>query len=66
MDITHGVVSREHIEKKEEIDKRIDAFINRLSDDWETVTSFDENLKRFMSSNRIREEVKELVYKAIE
>ncbi len=66
LDISDGVVSREHIEKKEEIDKRIEAFISRLSDDWETVTSFDENLKRFMSSNRIRKEVKELVYKAIE
>ena len=66
LDISDGVVSREHIEKKEEIDKRIEAFISRLSDDWETVTSFDENLKRFMSSNRIRKEVTELVYKAID
>lgn len=66
LDIEEGVVSRQHIEKREEIDKRIEAFISRLSDDWEVVVSFEENLKRFLATNRVRRSVVELIYKAID
>jgi DNA repair exonuclease SbcCD nuclease subunit len=61
-----GVVSREHIGAKEEREKRMDAFIQRLSDEWEVSISFEENLKRFISVNRIRKEVIDLVHKAME
>lgn len=64
--IQEGVVSRTHIEKREERDKRMDAFIEKLSDEWEVSVSFEENLKRFISSNTIRKQVVALVYKAIE
>ena len=64
--IKKGVVSRDHIEKKEQLDKRIEAFIGRLSSDWETVTSFEENLKRFFASNWVRKSVSNLIYKAID
>lgn len=61
-----GVVSRKHIEVKEEREKRMDAFISRLTDEWEVSISFEENLKRFISSNRIRKSVVDLLYKAME
>lgn len=61
-----GVVSREHIEAREERDKRIDAFISRLTDEWEASISFEDNLKRFVTSNRIRKSVVELIHKAME
>ncbi len=61
-----GAVSREHIEVKEERDKRIDAFVSRLSDEWEVGLSFEENLKRFISSNQLRKSVVDLIYKALE
>jgi len=60
-----GVVSREHLQVKEERDKRIDAFIARLSNEWEVSISFEENLKRFISSNRLRKSVVDLLIKAI-
>lgn len=63
--IEKGVISRDHIEVAEERNKRLDAFISRLSDDWEVSVSFEENLKRFTSSNTIRKSVVDLVYKAI-
>lgn len=60
------VVSREHIEEKEQRDQRIDAFISRLSDTWEVGLSFEENLKRFIGSNQLRKPVIDLLYKALE
>jgi DNA repair exonuclease SbcCD nuclease subunit len=66
LDIPEGVVSRDHIEKKEQIDKRMEAFISRLSDEWDVSISFEDNLERFFSSNHVKKSVKELVYKAID
>ena len=64
--IRENVISRDHIQKREDRDKRMDAFIERLSEDWEVSISFEENLKRFISSNLLRKQVVDLVYKAIE
>lgn len=61
-----GVVSRDHIEVQAERNKRLDAFIARISDEWEVGISFEENLKRFFSSNKIRKSVVDLIYKAME
>jgi predicted phosphodiesterase len=60
-----GVVSRAHLAANEERDKRLDAFISRLSDEWEVGISFEENLKRFISTNQLRKSVVDLIYKAI-
>ncbi len=64
--INKNVVSREHLEQREQADKRIDAFISRLSDEWEITISFDDNLERFLSDNMVRKSVKKLIYKAID
>lgn len=61
-----NAVTRVHLEKREERDKRIEAFIDRLSHDWETDLSFEENLRRFFSSNKVRKDVRQLVYKSID
>lgn len=66
LEVAKGAVSRDHLERKKEENKRIDAFITRLSEDWEVGLSFEENLDRFLSSNKIKQSVKELVYKAID
>lgn len=66
LQIEEGVVSREHIQIKQERDKRLDAFVSRLSDNWEVGVSFEESLERFFSTNHIRKSVSELVLKAVE
>ncbi len=66
LEIEKDVISREHIEKKEETDKRLESFISRLSEDWEVAVSFEENLKRFLQNNKIKRSVIDLVYKAID
>jgi hypothetical protein len=62
--IKKDVISREHLEQKERRDQRIDAFISQLNN-WEIDISFEENLKRAEQTNRFRESVMEIVYKAI-
>jgi DNA repair exonuclease SbcCD nuclease subunit len=64
--IAKNVITREHIEKVEERDKRIDAFISRMDSEWELTADFDENLERFFQLNRVRKQVKEIIYKAKE
>lgn len=61
-----GVISRDHLDKIKERDERMEAFITRLSEDWEVGVSFEENLERFLGSNKTKMAVKELIYKAMD
>lgn len=60
------VISREHLEKVEERDARIGAFISKLDGDWEIGMSFEKNLETFQKSKNIDNRIMEIVYKAIE
>jgi len=64
--VANDAVSRAHIERDEERNGRISAFIEKLDGEWQAGMSFEANLKEFFSSNKVRESVKEKVYKAIE
>jgi DNA repair exonuclease SbcCD nuclease subunit len=59
------VISREHLAKIEQRDERIDAFISKLSDDYDATLSFEENMNRFISENNMRESVVQLIYKSM-
>lgn len=63
--IEEGVVSREHITVVENRDERIDAFVSRLSDDFEISLSFEKNLEEFFSKNRIRQGVQDKVWASL-
>jgi len=67
--IQENVITREHIEIKEQRDARIDAFVSSFKDDYEIGLSFEQNLEEFFNKNQIRKEVKEvkeIIYKSIE
>ena len=64
--IEEGVVSRMHLEQKEERDGRITAFVEKLSGEYEMSLSFEKNLEEFMKVNDVDEEVKQIIYKSIE
>ena len=64
--IEDGVVSREHLQVKEERNERIDAFISKLSGDYKTELSFEANLSQFFQTNKIKSSVKNIIYKSIE
>lgn len=63
--IEDNVISREHIERKEQRDGRIDAFISQLDNEWKAAISFEENLERFFSANEVRKSVKDIVMNSI-
>jgi len=64
--VEDGVISREHLEIKEQRDGRIDAFISRLELNFEMGFSFEDNLKEFFDKNSVRKSVRDIIYKSIE
>ncbi len=64
--IEKGVISREHIERTEKRNERIEAFISRLDTDWEVDVSFENNLERFLAQNNIKKSVETIIREAIE
>lgn len=64
--IQEGVITREHIDNKKERDQHIEAFISRLNTDWEASLSFKDNLRIFFSKNKVKDEIKQIIYKSIE
>jgi len=63
--IEDDVITREHIERIEQRDKRIEAFVKSLSGDWEAGVSFEQNLEQFEKENTIPKNVKHIIQKAI-
>lgn len=64
--ISLNVISQEHLTEKKQRDERIDAFIDRLDDNFETSLSFEDNLEEFRQKNKVRSSVMEIVYQSIE
>lgn len=64
--IQEGIISREHIEVKEERNERIDAFVSKLNTNYKLEISFEENLTQFFEVNNTEEDIKKIVYKSIE
>lgn len=49
-----GVITREHIDPKNELDERVSDFIARLDREYEVGLSFERNLDRFLRENEGR------------
>jgi predicted phosphodiesterase len=64
--IQEGVISRAHIEQKQERDERINAFVSSLEGDWKATMSFEDNLENFISANEVEKNVESIIFKAIE
>ncbi len=64
--IEQNVVSREHLERLEERDGRMDAFVSNLKSDYDLELSFEANLKNYFSKNRTRKNVEEMVWESME
>ena len=61
-----GVVSREHLERKKQRDKRLSAFISRLTGKYKVKMSFEENLQQFEKANKVDSEIINIIYKSLE
>lgn len=64
--IEEGVISRAHLDVKEEKNERLDAFVSKLNGDYTTELSFETNLENFFKTNDIDEKVKQIIYTAIQ
>lgn len=60
-----NVVTREHIEEKEQRDSRISAFVETLSGDWEGVVSFENVLESFIQKSKAKESVVKIIKEAL-
>ena len=65
MQCEKNVISREHIDKIDARNERLDAFVQTLSNEWDEGISFEENLERFFRVNSVRESVIKIIRKAI-
>ncbi len=63
--IEENVIDASHIESKQERDKRMEKFINKLDDDYEIGLSFEHNIEEYFNNNKTRKETKEIVWEAI-
>lgn len=63
-----NAVTREHIEKKEYRNAKMQTFIKRIGSDYEVGISFRKNMKTFLRKNKdkIKNPVKELVWRFID
>lgn len=64
--VMQNVITRDHIEQRQQRDSRIEAFITQLNSDWDAGMSFESNLKKFEQANNIDKEIMEIIYKSIE
>lgn len=64
--IEKGVISREHIDVKEDRNVRISAFVKYIKDGYEVGLSFQKNIEEFFKTNRIRKAIKDKVLEAID
>lgn len=60
--INPNAVSRLHIEKIENKEKMLEAFISGLDKDWDISVSFKRNLKKFADANTIHPKIMEIIY----
>jgi hypothetical protein len=64
--IEENVISRDHIELKEERSDRIDAFISKVQTNFKLTMSFERNIKRFFGKNKTKDKVKQIILKHLE
>jgi hypothetical protein len=64
--VREDAITREHIQSQEEREERIEAFVDRLNQEYAIGLSFQDNLKAFFQENNVRDSVKDIIWKAIE
>ena len=61
-----NVISRIHIESKEERDERMEAFVSRMQDDFAIELSFENNLEEYFKVNRTKKAIQNKAWRAVE
>ena len=64
--IQPNVHSTEHLDKVQERDARIAAYIERMEQDWKVGFSFRANLEAFFTENKVTEQVRKIIWQHLE
>jgi predicted phosphodiesterase len=64
--IKSGVISREHLIKKQERDERLNNFVSRLITDEDIDLSFERNVEILMNKPNVRKPVKQMTEESLE
>ena len=64
--IEKNVISREHLDKKRDKDKRLEAYVEKLDGDYDISRKFGDNLEAFFSKNEIPVAVRDIVNECTE
>jgi len=64
--IEKGVVSRDHIDQKEEIDERRKVYVKRMKTNYEIGFSYEENLKKHIKKNKTDKKVEERIWEMVD
>lgn len=60
--IEKNVISRVHIEKDEQYNKRLESYISAMNEQYEVSLSFTKNIEAYFKANEVREPVKEIIW----
>jgi hypothetical protein len=63
--IEDGVINRDHIDDHKERENRMNAFVESLNGDFKVSLSFQDNMEKFLETNRIRRNVKQIIWEVI-
>lgn len=64
--IKENVHNREHLDRKNEREERIAAYIERMNENWEIGLSFRKNLEAFFAENKTPRKIRELIWEHFE
>ena len=64
--IEENVISREHLEIKEQRDNRMNAFIEKMDDSWDAGLSFEQNLEAYKKTNKVKKSVMSIIYQSLD
>lgn len=64
--IEEGVISREHLERREERERRVEAYIERMQTDFAVGLSFRQNLEAFFEKNNTPKTIRDLIWEHLE
>lgn len=63
--IEKNVITREHIERKENKDARLEAFVQRVNDNYDVGLSYSRNLESFFKANSVRKPVQDIIWESL-
>lgn len=61
-----GVITREHLDVKNDRDSRIDSFVEKLQSVESIDLSFEKQLENYCNKNNIENDIKDKIYKSLE